>query len=168
MRGRLLSALVISVVAARAQVPGAERLAGFVSAWSQRCPDSCSPPQAAGGSEEASAALALPSAPGQAAAARVEEDFAYPGGERLHARIDFYFVCPKSAPAGADCPARYVQAQVLLTGDARAFCAASLNPKDAFPFPVLMCAGDDLKRPGARLGVSLSRRPLPDAAAARP
>ncbi|MFI5361947.1 MAG: hypothetical protein ACHQ49_08265, partial [Elusimicrobiota bacterium] len=61
-------------------------------------------------------------------------------------------------PAGSGGRRRYLQIQAVLKGDARAFCSVSLNPADAQPFPVMMCAGENLGRAGERLGVSLSRK----------
>jgi len=139
-------------------------LSGFVSAWRQDCSNGCALPAAAGKSEPVALSLDVPMNPGEARTARFEKEFSYGvGGERVHASATFYFVCPRGAKAvpGSDsCPSRYVQAQIALTGDARAFCAAALNPADAAPFPVLMCAGENLRRPGERLGVSLSRQEL--------
>lgn len=161
-------AAVLLGASARAQSPAPAApsgLSGYVSAWRQECVDSCGVPTAEGGSESAKAALTAPTRPGQAQSAVVEEDFAIAAdataaAERVHAKLTFYYVCPRGSAADADCPSRYVQVQIELTGGARAFCAASLNSADAFPFPVLMCAGDDARRPGGRLGVSLSRQTL--------
>ncbi len=106
--------------------------------------------------------------PGEVRTAALEKTFAFATGEKIRAAFTVYYaVCPRDAAAkpGVDsCPARYVQVQAVLSGDARAFCAVSLNPADAHPFPVMMCAGENLRRPGERLGVSLSRRDLRGAA----
>jgi hypothetical protein len=98
--------------------------------------------------------------PGEARTGKFSRTFSFASGERVTAAFTVYFVCPRGAkgePGVDSCPARYVQVQAVLTGDARAFCAASLNPADAHPFPVMMCAGENLRRPGERLGISLSR-----------
>ncbi len=103
----------------------------------------------------------MPAAPGEARIAKFSKTFAFATGEKISAAFTVYYVCPRdagSAPGEDACPSRYVQVQAVLTGDARAFCAVSLNPADAHPFPVMMCAGENLRRPGERLGVSLSRK----------
>jgi hypothetical protein len=133
---------------------------GHVSSWKQDCTDGCAPPV---GNESRAAAFAVdvPINPGEARVSKFGETFAFPTGEKITASFTVYFVCPRDAAAksGEDsCPARYLQVQAVLTGDARAFCAASLNPADAHPFPVMMCAGENLRRAGERLGVSLSRK----------
>jgi hypothetical protein len=135
---------------------------GYVSSWKQDCTDGCAPPAGASGGQ-AAFAVDVPMNPGEARVAKFEKSFAFESGEKIVADFTAYYVCPRDAAAkpGVDsCPARYVQMQVVLTGDARAFCAASLNPADAHPFPVMMCAGENLRRPGERLGVSLSRKDL--------
>ncbi|HEX4046266.1 MAG TPA: hypothetical protein VH309_00440 [Elusimicrobiota bacterium] len=151
-----LAVLLCAAAAANAAALG---FSGFASSWKQDCTDGCAPP--AGAATEAAAfQLDVPMNPGEARVARFEKDFAFPTGERISAAFTVYYVCPRgAAPApGVDsCPSRYVQVQAALSGDARAFCAVSLNPADAQPFPVMMCAGENLRRPGERLGISLSR-----------
>lgn len=141
-------------------------LTGFVSAWRQDCSGAgeCAVPVAVKSDEAVSVRLDVPSAPGEARTARVKKEYAFgANGEKVAATFTFYYLCPKDAVNDAwndPCPTRYVQAQVALSGDARGFCAASLNPADAVPFPVLMCAGENARRPGERLGLSLHRKPV--------
>jgi hypothetical protein len=133
---------------------------GHVSSWRQDCTNGCAPPVGAAG-EPASFAVDVPMNPGEARVAKFNKTFAFDSGEKILASFTVYYVCPADAAAkpGEDsCPSRYVQVQAVLSGDAKAFCAASLNPADAHPFPVMMCAGENLRRPGERLGISLSRR----------
>jgi hypothetical protein len=133
---------------------------GFVSSWKQDCANGCALP-AAGDSQAAAFKVDVPMNPGEARVAKFEKTFAFATGEKVTAAFTVYFLCPRDAEAepGADsCPARYLQVQAVLSGDARAFCAASLNPADAHPFPVMMCAGENLRRAGERLGVSLTRK----------
>ncbi len=154
-----LAALLLAVPASAAPGTVAD-LSGYLSAWSQDCSNGCALPAAQGRSAAASLSVEVPETPGEARAASLERDFVFAGGERVHARVSVYYLCPRdavSAPGSDPCPARYLQVQTVLSGDAAAFCAASLNPADAVPFPVMMCAGDDLRRPRVRLGVSLSR-----------
>jgi hypothetical protein len=139
---------------------------GYVSSWKQDCSDGCAPPVGAAG-EAAAFAVDVPMNPGEARVASFEKSFAFDSGEKIRAAFTVYYVCPRDAAAepGVDsCPTRYVQVQAVLSGDAKAFCAASLNAEDAHPFPVMMCAGENLRRAGERLGVSLSRRELKSAA----
>jgi hypothetical protein len=160
--------LLVLVCAAGAARASALDFAGHVSSWKQDCTDGCALP-APGPAEAAAFALDVPAAPGEARVAKFEKTFAFASGEKIRAAFTVYFVCPRdgsSLPGVDTCPSRYVQVQAVLTGDARAFCAASLNPADAHPFPVMMCAGENLRRPGERLGVSLSRKDV--AAAALP
>lgn len=165
--------LVAPLAAARAAAPAAVlEFSGFVSAWRQDCTNGCALPAGSGPSEAAAFTLDVPMNPGEARTAKFEREFVLaPTGERIKASVTVYFLCPrgaKSDPGGDSCPSRYVQAQVVLTGDARAFCAASLNPADAHPFPVMMCAGENLRRPGERLGVSLSRQAVASARSSAP
>lgn len=131
---------------------------GFLSSWKQDCTNGCALPEGAG-SEAAAFKLDVPMNPGEARVAKFEKTFVFKTGEKVAAAFTVYYVCPRNASqSGSDaCPTRYLQVQAALSGDARAFCAASLNPADAHPFPVMMCAGENLRRPGERLGVSLSR-----------
>ena len=134
--------------------------AGYVSSWKQDCTNGCAPP--AGASVEPAAFAAdVPMNPGEARVAKFDKSFVFASGEKIRAAFTVYYVCPGDAvakPGEDSCPTRYVQVQAVLTGDAKAFCAASLNPADAHPFPVMMCAGENLRRPGERLGIGLSRR----------
>ncbi|HXT01240.1 MAG TPA: hypothetical protein VN915_11230 [Elusimicrobiota bacterium] len=132
---------------------------GFVSSWKQDCTDGCALPA---GEESGAASFAVdePMNPGEARIGKFSRTYAFKTGETVSADFTVYFVCPRGAkgePGVDSCPSRYLQVQAVLTGDARAFCAASLNPADAHPFPVMMCAGENRRRPGERLGVSLSR-----------
>ena len=141
---------------------------GHISSWKQDCTNGCALP-GGGSSQTAAFAVDVPMSRGEARAAKFEKTFAFPSGEKIGASFTVYYVCPTDAvakPGEDSCPTRYVQVQAVLSGDARAFCAASLNPADAHPFPVMMCAGENLRRPGERLGVSLSRRDV--AAASTP
>ena len=153
---RLLLAVLLSCAAANA---AALDFSGFVSSWKQDCTNGCALPA---GEESAAAAFKAdePMNPGEVRVAKFERAFAFATGEKMKAAFTVYFVCPRGAadePGVDSCPSRYLQVQAVLTGDARAFCAASLNLADARPFPVMMCAGENLRRPGERLGVSLSR-----------
>jgi hypothetical protein len=156
-----MKTLSILLLCAAAAVPAvAMDFAGHVSSWKQDCADGCAPP--AGSSSQAAAfAVDVPMNPGEARVSKFGETFSFSTGEKITASFTVYFVCPRDAAAkpGEDsCPSRYLQIQAVLTGDARAFCAASLNTADAHPFPVMMCAGENLRRAGERLGVSLSRK----------
>lgn len=162
------TALAVLLLAAAANAAALD-FSGFVSSWKQDCTNGCALPA---GEESAPAAFSAdePMNPGEAHVGRFERTLAFKTGEKVLAAFTVYFVCPRGAvnrPGVDSCPQRYVQVQAVLTGDARAFCAASLNPADAHPFPVMMCAGENLRRPGERLGVSLSRedvsRPSPAA-----
>ncbi len=134
--------------------------AGYVSSWKQDCANGCALP-GGGSSETAAFKVDVPMNAGEARVAKFSKTFVFASGEKIWADFTVYFVCPAGSqgnPGEDSCPSRYLQVQAVLTGDARAFCAASLNPADAHPFPVMMCAGENLRRPGERLGVSLSRR----------
>ncbi|OGR76199.1 MAG: hypothetical protein A2X32_02925 [Elusimicrobia bacterium GWC2_64_44] len=136
-------------------------LRGYLSAWTQACAGaSCQLPKPGERSRPVALRLALPSAPGEAAAAHASEKLLLPGGGELEVDLDFYAVCPYAgkAAAPAPCAGRYFQAQVSLSGPAGAFCAAALNADDFAPFPVLMCAGPG--QAGLRYGVTLHRQPL--------
>ena len=135
---------------------------GYVSSWKQDCTSGCVPPVGSSG-EAAAFVVDVPTIPGEARVAKFEQTFVFVSGEKIRATFTVYYVCPADAMPELDgdaCPARYVQVQAALTGDARAYCAASLNPADAHPFPVMMCAGENVRRPGERLGVTLSRKAL--------
>jgi hypothetical protein len=152
--------LVFLLCAAGAANAAAMDFAGYVSSWKQDCTNGCALPA---GSESGAAAFKadVPMNPGEVRVAKFSRNFVFASGEKISAAFTVYFLCPRDAEAkpGEDsCPSRYLQVQAVLTGDARAFCAASLNPADAHPFPVMMCAGENLRRPGERLGVSLSRQ----------
>lgn len=153
--------LLASVGWAQTPPPSALDFSGFLAPWTQDCANGCGVPAVSGAAEAAAFRLDMPMNPGEVRVTRFQKDLTFtPGGEKVTAAVTMYFLCPrgaKPAPGVDSCPSRYVQAQVVLTGDARAFCAASLNPADAHPFPVLMCAGENLRQPGERLGVSLSR-----------
>ena len=149
-------ALLAQPITAAVGAPELE-LKGYLSAWTQDCSGaSCQLPKPAERNRPVTMRLALPAAPGEAAAARAAEKLALPGGAELSADINFYAICPY---AGKEtCEGRYFQAQVSLSGPAGAFCAAALNPADFAPFPVLMCAGTAAD--GRRFGVTLHRQPL--------
>ncbi len=135
-------------------------LSGHLTPWRQDCANGCGLPEPAGKGAAVAAAVETPLTPGEARLARFGEEFALPSGERVRADATVYYLCPRGAkpvPGGDPCPARYLQVQVVLSGDAKAFCSAALNPADAAPFPVMACAGENLRKPGERLGVSLSR-----------
>ena len=152
--------LAVLLCAAGAANAAALDFAGFVSSWKQDCTNGCALP-AAGESEAAAFKVDVPMNPGEARIAKFSKNFVFASGEKVSAAFTVYYLCPRdavSSPGEDSCPSRYVQVQAVLTGDARAFCAASLNPADAHPFPVMMCAGENLRRPGERLGVSLSRK----------
>jgi len=165
----LASRLAAGPAEAAPPASGALALSGFVSAWRQDCSGECGLPAPAGKGEAVAAAIDVPLNPGEARTAKFSRDFAYAGsGEKVRAAVTIYFVCPRDGAPGAagdTCPSHYLQVQVVLTGDARAFCAAALNVDDARPFPVIMCAGENARKPGERLGVSLSRKELSAAAA---
>jgi hypothetical protein len=159
----LASLLAAAAAAAPAGPASSVVFKGFLTPWRQDCAASCGLPAGAGTAAEVSFTLAVPSAPGEARAASARREFVLvPGGETLTAVVTAYFVCPRDArpSPGDSCPTRFVQFQTELSGGASAFCGAALNPADAWPFPVLMCAGAGARRPGERLGVSLSRRPV--------
>jgi len=154
--------LLFVLCAAGAANAAAMDFNGFVSSWKQDCADGCALPT---GGESGSAAFEVdvPMNPGEARVAKFTRNFAFATGEKVTASFTVYFVCPReagveTAPGEDSCPSRYLQVQAVLSGDARAFCAVSLNPADAHPFPVMMCAGENLRREGERLGVSLSRK----------
>jgi hypothetical protein len=133
---------------------------GFVSSWKQDCTNGCALPVPSE-SGPASFKIDVPMNPGEARTAKFERTFSFETGEKVKASFTMFFVCPRDErprPGEDSCPSRYLQVQAVLTGDARAFCAASLNTADAHPFPVMMCAGENLRRAGERLGVSLSRK----------
>lgn len=160
---RRLPPLLVCVLAASAfpQAPAPPALSGHLSAWTQDCDGDCSPPRADGRGGPVSLVIAVPTKPGEASTAGFDRELSLPdAGAVLRAKVSFYSVCPRGAqggPGGDPCPSRYLQVQVVLSGDARAFCGASLDWADAYPFPVVMCAGEDSRRPGRRLGVTLSR-----------
>lgn len=148
--------LAVQPVAAAVADNGLE-LAGFVSAWTQDCSGgACRLPVPGERNRPVALRLALPSAPGEAAAAHAAVRLALPGGGELPAELNFYAVCPYGGREG--CAGRYFQAQVALAGQAPAFCGASLNAADFAPFPVMMCAGS--VPGGLRSGVTLHRQPL--------
>ena len=152
--------LALILAAAGAVDAAALNFSGFVSSWKQDCTNGCALPA---GEESGPASFMVdePMNPGEAHTGKFERAFAFKTGEKVFAAFTVYFVCPRGGagePGVDSCPARFIQIQAVLTGDARAFCAASLNPADAHPFPVMMCAGENLRRPGERLGVSLSRQ----------
>lgn len=135
----------------------AAAVAGHLSVWTQDCPGgACAIPQGAAPARTVKFEMALPASAGEARAKTVVEEYDLAGAGRLRVKLSFYSVCPYGSVEG--CPARYFQVQAELSGAADAFCAASLNAADFFPFPVFMCAGNYL--PGKRLGVTLHRQPL--------
>ncbi|MDD2806037.1 MAG: hypothetical protein PHV33_10815 [Elusimicrobiales bacterium] len=160
----IICALLTQPLAAADGAPELE-LKGYLSAWTQACTGaSCQLPKPGERSRPVSLRLALPSAPGEAAAAHASERLLLPGGGELAVDLNFYAVCPyvgkdaAPAPAAEPCAGRYFQAQVSLSGPAGAFCAAALNAADFAPFPVLMCAGPGPD--GLRYGITLHRQPL--------
>lgn len=151
--------LALSLAALAAASASALDFSGFVSSWKQDCTDGCALP-AGEQSGPASFRVDEPMNPGEARVGKFERTFSFKTGETVRAEFTVYFVCPRAAkgrPGVDSCPSRYLQVQTVLSGDAKAFCGAALNLADAHPFPVLMCAGENLRRPGERLGVSLSR-----------
>ena len=152
-------ALFLFCVAAAANAAALD-FNGYISSWKQDCTNGCALP-APSESGPASFKVDVPVNAGEARVAKFERTLAFETGEKVTAAFTIYFVCPRDAeprPGDDSCPTRYLQVQAVLTGDARAFCAASLNPADAHPFPVMMCAGENLRRVGERLGISLSRK----------
>lgn len=161
----IIAALLLAQPLAAATGEAVLDLRGYLSAWTQACAGaSCQLPVPGERSRPVSLRLALPSAPGEAAAAHAAEKLLLPGGGELAVDLNFYAVCPYAgkaaapAPAAEPCAGRYFQAQVSLSGPAGAFCAAALNADDFAPFPVLMCAGPG--KDGLRYGVTLHRQPL--------
>jgi len=156
MKKIILAALFLArPIAAATGEPGLE-LKGYISAWTQDCSGaSCSLPVPGERNRPVTLRLGLPSAPGEASAARDGEKLALAGGE-ISAEMAFYAVCPY---AGKDsCAGRYFQAQVSIEGPAGAFCSSALNAEDFAPFPVLTCAGPVTN--GRRSGITLHRLPL--------
>lgn len=144
-------------LAAAEAAPGLE-LAGYLSAWTQDCPAGvCALPRPGERNRRVSLPLALPGAPGEAAAARAAETLDLGGDGELKAELVFYAICPYGGK-GDSCAGRYFQAQITLSGPAGAFCASALNADDFSPFPVLMCAGT--APGGRRFGLTLHRNPL--------
>lgn len=138
---------------------------GYISSWRQSCDQECALPVGEEQNKPVGFKLNLPVSPGEAGVARFSREFHFKtdsGIERIKVNFVIYAICPRNAvPDGEDpCPLRYFQAQIEIKGDARAFCGASINQDDAFPFPVLMCAGVSRNDPFRRLGVSLHRIPL--------
>jgi hypothetical protein len=132
-------------------------LSGYISSWTQDCTGgSCRLPVPGERNRPVALRLALPAAPGEAAAAGASEKLLLPGGAELSAGLNFYAVCPYAGKE--NCAGRYFQAQVSLAGPAGAFCASALNAADFAPFPVMMCAGS--LPDGTRYGVTLHRSPL--------
>jgi hypothetical protein len=137
--------------------PGLE-LDGYVSAWIQDCPSGvCSLPKPGERNRRVSLPLALPGAPGDAAAARSSQTLSLGADGEIKAELSFYAICPYGGK-GDSCAGRYFQAQVTLSGPAGAFCASAFNAEDFSPFPVMMCAGT--APDGRRFGLTLHRNPL--------
>lgn len=137
--------------------PGLE-LDGYISAWTQDCPAGvCALPQPGERNRRVALPLALPAAPGEAAAARSSETIALGADGELRAELSFYAICPYGGKKDS-CAGRYFQAQITLSGPAGAFCASAFNAEDFSPFPVMMCAG--AAPDGRRFGLTLHRRPL--------
>ncbi|MDE2490247.1 MAG: hypothetical protein KGM24_05330 [Elusimicrobia bacterium] len=162
---RTLLAILLAVSAAASAAPAPAELSGYLSSWRQDCSSGCLPPVGEAANAPIVLSLAAARRPGEARTASFERTLSYRTGERVRVRVVFYDVCPRAAAAadgdgGGSCPSRYVQVQTTLSGDASAFCAASLNLADAEPFPVVACGGADRLHPGVRLGVSLHRAPL--------
>lgn len=153
-----ITALLLAAQPITAAVGGNElELKGFVSAWTQDCSrGACQLPVPGERNRPVTLRLALPSAPGEAAAAHSSEKLLLPGGDELPADLDFYAICPYGGKE--NCAGRYFQAQVSLSAPAGAFCASALNAADFAPFPVIMCAGT--APGGRRFGVTLHRQPL--------
>ncbi len=156
---------------------------GYISSWRQSCDSAqdcrfpivlggglscdqeCALPVGSEQNKPVGFKLRLPVSPGEAGVAKFSREFHFEtdsGVEWIEVNFVIYAICPRNAvPDGEDpCPLRYFQAQIEIKGDARAFCGASINLDDAFPFPVLMCAGVSRNDPSRRLGVSLHRIPL--------
>ena len=133
-------------------------LDGYISAWVQDCPaGACALPKPGERNRKVSLPLALPGAPGEAAAARSSETLSLGADGELKAELSFYAICPYGGK-GESCSGRYFQAQVVLSGPAGAFCASAFNADDFSPFPVMMCAGT--APDGRRFGLTLHRKPL--------
>jgi hypothetical protein len=133
-------------------------LAGYVSAWTQDCSaGACALPKPGERNRRISLPLALPNAPGEAAAARSSETLSLGADGEIKAELSFYAICPYGGKAES-CAGRYFQAQVVLSGPAGVFCASAFNFEDFTPFPVMMCAG--AAQDGRRFGLTLHRRPL--------
>ena len=101
---------------------------GFVSSWKQDCTSGCALP-APSESGPASFKVDVPMNPGEARVAKFEKTLSFETGEKVTAAFTIYFVCPRElqgVPGDDSCPTRYLQVQAVLTGDAHAFCAASL------------------------------------------
>jgi hypothetical protein len=137
--------------------PGLE-LDGYISAWTQDCAaGACSLPKPGERNRRVSLPLALPSAAGEASAARSSETLSLGADGEIKAELGFYAICPYGGK-GDSCAGRYYQAQLSLAGGAGAFCSAAFNAEDFAPFPVMTCAG--AAPDGRRFGVTLHRRPL--------
>ena len=124
---RILLLLLVCAVGVDA---AAMDFSGFVSSWKQNCTDGCAPP-AGGTTEPASFKADVPMTPGEARISKFEKIFSFPSGEKIRASVTVYFLCPPDSagePGGDSCPTRYLQVQTVLSGDARAFCAAALRP----------------------------------------
>jgi len=155
-----MRAVALILALSGAASAGSADFSGYISSWRQDCSNGCALP-AAQASEAAAFKIDVPMNPGEARVAKFARSFGFASGEKIEASFTVYYLCPRdghASPAGESCPSRYLQIQAVLKGDARAFCSVSLNPADAQPFPVMMCAGENLGRAGERLGVSLSRK----------
>lgn len=135
-----------------APAPGAALVfAGYLSTWEKVRGGI---PSALSSDEPVMLTLTPPSRPGEASSARTVRTL----GD-ITALIELYAVCPHGPAApGGGCPGLYYSFQVELSGRAAAVCASSLNFADAYPFPVLVCAGP--ASPGITAGLTTHRRPL--------
>ncbi|MBI5598068.1 MAG: hypothetical protein HY928_18455 [Elusimicrobia bacterium] len=124
---------------------------GFLSTWERPAGGIPSPLVA---DEPVQLTLTPPSRPGEAASARALRTL----GD-VSAVVELYAVCPHgpAAPEGL-CPGLFFSFQLELTGRVAATCASSLNLADAYPFPVLVCAGPS--GPGLTTGMTAHRRPI--------
>ena len=137
--------------------PKATRFSGSLSVWRRDCSAACVLPAPGTLYVALELDLDLRLEPRQAVSDKRRHVF----GSNLEAEVSLFAVCPHGTAGLQEiCPGLYFQAQVQLKGEAEAFCGAALDRADAWPFPVLQCAGPGRARPGRRFGVTLHREPL--------
>lgn len=132
---------------------------GYISLWIQKCAgESCDTAQPLLINSALSFNLLPPNQPGSFSVDKKPASFILDSSTTLKAVVDMYALCPHGAQiVDGACLSLYYRPQITLSGDAEAHCTASLNPADAFPFPVMTCAGRSKKYPAYRIGVSLHR-----------